>query len=158
MVRITDRKEQLSAQCAAWTPTFARDGDLPADAEAVARGWSRTWPFAMARVPSSPDYGFTAAPAHHSQAGPDGLPYCAWARGGELAEQVLESAADWQLQGLPLPLSFNESVAVFPPKGSKEEDATGIWRAPDETRPLGLKNTDAKIINGTIAHAISPVV
>ena len=53
LVRVTNQNEQLSAQTAAWTPTFSRDGDLPHDAEAVARGWSRPWPFSSTRVPTS---------------------------------------------------------------------------------------------------------
>ena len=41
---------------------------------------------------------------------------------------------------------------MFLPKGSKPNDSFEVVRAPEDTRPLGLKNTDNKIVAGTLVH------
>eukprot|EP00959_Pyramimonas_sp_CCMP1952_P253573 5298017-Pyramimonas_sp.AAC.1 len=47
-------------------------------------------------------------------------------------------------------------IGVFIPKGSETEDTLrGCVRAPNNLRPLGLKNTDVKIITGTIVRRLS---
>eukprot|EP00972_Heterocapsa_arctica_P091837 13544880-Heterocapsa_arctica.AAC.1 len=47
---------------------------------------------------------------------------------------------------------FNDTMIVFAPKGEELEDALGVVRAPQDTRPLGLKNSDVKAISGA-AHS-----
>ena len=48
--------------------------------------------------------------------------------------------------GLSPPIHFNKNVNVFIPKGENEDDAVEVIREATETRPLGLKSTDNKII------------
>ena len=55
---------------------------------------------------------------------------------------------------------YNELLSVFPPKGVAEDDALsmeeqgGVFRAPGDTRPLGLLNVDVKIVDGASYHEI----
>ena len=50
---------------------------------------------------------------------------------------------------------------VFPPKGSDPADAcspSGVTRAPQDTRPIGLKNCDFKVILGASYRRVRPHV
>ena len=49
------------------------------------------------------------------------------------------------LCGLHTHYGFNDSLTVFPPKGEDPRDPIEITRAPEDTRPLALKNTNNKI-------------
>ena len=44
------------------------------------------------------------------------------------------------------PFGFNDSFLVTPPKGQHEGDHVEVKRLAGETRPLSLRNTDAKLI------------
>ena len=57
--------------------------------------------------------------------------------------------------GMP-PAEFNYSNMVFPPKGEKAGDDEELQRNPSETRPLNLKDTDAKLIAGAHVLALRP--
>ena len=57
---------------------------------------------------------------------------------------------DSLLSGYLLPVSFNDSLIVFVPKGTEQDDETGIVRDPFDTRPLALKNSDNKAIGGVV--------
>ena len=59
------------------------------------------------------------------------------------------------------PPGFNNSLGIFLPKGTADDDTLGsVKRTAENTRPLGLKNTDNKTIaaainltmSGAIAH------
>ena len=53
------------------------------------------------------------------------------------------------------PPGFNNSLGIFLPKGTADDDTLGsVKRTAENTRPLGLKNTD----NKTIAAAINPTM
>ena len=43
---------------------------------------------------------------------------------------------------------FNHTACAYLPKGNKEGDIEEIVRDPLERRPLGLRNTDCKIVSG----------
>jgi hypothetical protein len=53
------------------------------------------------------------------------------------------------------PLSFNDSSIAFAIKDDKPEDPVDTIRAAKDLRPIGLKNTDNKIIAGVINGAIA---
>ena len=69
---------------------------------------------------------------------------------------TLYEVANHLASGFPMPLAFNASESVFPPKGSRDDDARAVIRRPDETRPLSMKNADNKticrVLNGLIRH------
>ena len=52
------------------------------------------------------------------------------------------------------PLPFNFSFMAFIPKGDQDGDDKGICRSPEATRPISLKNSDNKIISGTMNKAV----
>ena len=89
-----------------------------------------------------------------SAPGPDGIPYRAWACSSACLH--LTAAFRSWCNGSSLPSDFNESFLVFLPKPDKnavQEPVTAtsmispslVIRAPDDTRPLNLSNTDAKL-------------
>ena len=58
------------------------------------------------------------------------------------------------------PEGFNDSLGIFLPKGSSDEDtASSVKRSAENTHPFGFKNTDNKAIaaafNNAIANAIT---
>ena len=58
-----------------------------------------------------------------------------------------------------MPIDFNDSITVFPPKGVEPGDSVDLIRDPMNTRPIALKNSDNKIIcgvaNNIIKHGIA---
>ncbi len=65
----------------------------------------------------------------------------------------------WMCSGLDMHFSFNETLTVFVPKGTEEEDDKyGITRDPTATRPIGLKNSDVKTVSATMHTSIKPSV
>ena len=56
------------------------------------------------------------------------------------------------------PRGFNDFLLVLPPKGEKRCDANRVVRSAEETRPLSLKNSDAKIISGVVNHSLSTLI
>ena len=56
----------------------------------------------------------------------------------------------------PPPPDFNESAAVFTPKGSQPHDPVEVIREPLQARPLSLKNTDNKLIVATNVKTLEP--
>ncbi len=63
---------------------------------------------------------------------------------------TLHAACAWQLRGLAMPITFNDNLSVFPPKGDSPNDVNEIVRSPMDTRPLSLKNEDNKIIASVV--------
>ena len=52
--------------------------------------------------------------------------------------------------GLRLPLHFNDSLGIFAPKGTEENDDNEVVRDVGDLRPLSLKNADNKLIAGEL--------
>ena len=78
--------------------------------------------------------------------GKDTIPPSAWATpaGGKTLYGV------WSVGsvGISPGLAFNDNVNLFIPKGTRPEDEICLIRKACETRPLGLKNCDNKVIYG----------
>ena len=51
-------------------------------------------------------------------------------------------------------LDFNLTLKIFIAKGEEEEDNFKVTRTPESTRPLGLKNTDNKIITSAVNNCL----
>ena len=62
------------------------------------------------------------------------------------------------MPGRSLPITFNESLLVFAPKGDDPLDHTEVSRDPSCVRPISLKNSDNKLIATVANAAISPVI
>merc|ERR1712023_401269 len=60
--------------------------------------------------------------------------------------------------GLGFNFGFNDSEAMFPPKGKRPGDLVEVVRHPSETRPLKCKNHDNKIIAGERNFAIASLI
>ena len=60
---------------------------------------------------------------------------------------------------LSMPWQFNDNLAEFLPKGEAPGDPIEVLRQAGDTRPLGLKNMDNKIIAAVFNHALkAPLV
>jgi hypothetical protein len=90
-----------------------------------------------------------------SAPGPDGIPYSAWANADSRIGAALRGAFYEFLSHPELPENFNHGNLVFLPKGSAEGDHLQLRRRPEETRPIMLSNTDAKIFAMVINHKLS---
>ena len=55
-----------------------------------------------------------------------------------------------------MPLAFNLSTLVLPPKNVQPEEGSAVVRRPSDTRPLSLKNTDNKTTAAVHVHALQP--
>ncbi len=109
-----------------------------------------TWPLSP---PTTRLLQKTAERAAATAPGPDGIPYAAYANAAGAA--MLYFVQLELLAGKWLPISFNASLTVFPPKGSEEDDHVQVTRTPDCVRPLQLKNTDNKNIAAANNHELS---
>eukprot|EP00959_Pyramimonas_sp_CCMP1952_P225896 4723745-Pyramimonas_sp.AAC.1 len=85
--------------------------------------------------------------------GPDGLPYAAWQQ-PSLSQEILYELMLELPAGFPPPVSLNDLLLIFPPKGRAERDSTFDMLSPQNTRPLALKNTDVTIISSACNHRI----
>ena len=95
----------------------------------------------------------------HSAPGPDGIPYRCWLAAGEPGLRTLYRALRKLYNGELAPEDFNDQLGIFPPKGSADDDTIlSVNRTADCTRPLGLKNTDNKILSGVTNSAITPAI
>ena len=144
---VTDPIGKVAALSAHWTPVFDRkpfDADL---AYEILDRWA--CPLNLSSPPPDvQDYAKCARTLKHSSPGRDGLPYAAWAAAEEHGARTLFGVGEWLMLGYRMPIKFNDSLTCFPPKGEEENDKNTIVRFAQDTRPLGLKNSDNKIIGG----------
>ena len=104
----------------------------------------------LEQMPNDDDFIYFWKGARRSATGPDGIPYCAWAASGRPAAKKMRLLLWDMMGGNPAPYGFNDSLALFPPKGTKDGDDDQATRAPEDTRPLNLKNKDNMSIAGVI--------
>eukprot|EP00959_Pyramimonas_sp_CCMP1952_P093647 1959635-Pyramimonas_sp.AAC.1 len=83
--------------------------------------------------------------------GPDRLPYAAW-RHGPMAAELLDEYLWWMMEGNSPMSSFNAVLGIFIPKGEEEGDQGGAVRDVQSLRPLGLKNSENKILAGAVTR------
>ena len=96
--------------------------------------------------------------APHSASRPDGLPYIAWFLAGPAGYQTLWRVICDLMNGLSIEISFNDSAMLFPAKGDLDGDTEEVIRAPVDTRPLNLKNTDNKTCTSIFNTAVQPAI
>eukprot|EP00959_Pyramimonas_sp_CCMP1952_P340433 7130706-Pyramimonas_sp.AAC.1 len=59
------------------------------------------------------------------------------------------------LEGKSLLYGFNELLGAFLAKGEEEGDEVQVLRHASQTRPLGLKNADIKILTNVCCRALT---
>ena len=98
----------------------------------------------------------------NSAPGGDGIPYFAWDILDEFGSRHISDLLDSHLKGNTISDSFNEGEFVFPdklgPETEEERTEGSIFRHPEETRPLTLKNTDNKKVALVLNFSVSPVI
>ena len=63
------------------------------------------------------------------------------------------------MDGTRPPLGFNNSLGIFLPKWTADDDTlNSVKRSAENTRPLGLKNTDNKTIAAAVNHAVAGAI
>ena len=94
-----------------------------------------------------------------SAPGPDGIPYAAWLASGSYGAAALHLAMRVMMDGTRPLLGFNNSIGIFLPKGTADEDTlSSVKRTAENTRPLGLKNTNNKTIAAAVNHAVAGAI
>ena len=147
---VLDPTARIGALSAAWSDTFSAQPSCMATAEEVIARWARPLDFSRVSPPSVEDFKTAASRARSSAPGRDGLPYEAWAAAGDSGASTLHAVCCSLLQGVPMPISFNDGVMVFAPKGEREGDESAVHREAIDTRPLSLKNSDNKLVCGVM--------
>ena len=92
-----------------------------------------------------------------SSPGPDCLPYAAWLA-CEASLDILEDLSFFLCSGQHYIRDLNDSDFAFLPKGDNLTGELTTDRAPEDTRPLSLKNTDIKAIAGAANRMIKDAV
>ena len=153
-IRVGDRLEhhpdaRLSSLADAWSSTFSvvKPIDRPRAREPIKKHTS-DFAFDDFAPQSSACIRPYLTNVRDSAPGIDGLPYRAWLQAGPSAWTLLHEVAAWHCSGLLMPCDFNEALFIFVPKGTEDDDETGIIRSPSATRSLGFKNTDVKCTSG----------
>jgi len=148
-------KEGLAS---AWAPTFAKKSIDSRQAHKYLKRFSTTYDWSLVSPPEFSQIEEYLAKAPHSASGPDGFPYIAWYLAGPAAYQTLWHVLLDLTAGLSMEISFNDCAMLFPAKGDLEADAEEVIRAPADTRPLSLKNTDNKAVTGIINQSVKPAI
>ena len=132
-----------------YAPFFVEKPFPAAEANAFLEQHCPPYSHQFARPPDVGDYVTFIKRVKHSQPGPDGVPYEAWDMPDDSGALTLYNIGDSFHDNSPPPITFNESATLFMKKGEEEEDNVEVIREPFATRPIGMKNTDNKIVAGT---------
>ena len=147
-----------NALAAHWGPIFAAK---PPDERAIDDFLSTCTASPLAadlRFPSIDNIEKTIGKLAHSAPGPDGIPYGAWKMAGTSGATSIWSLLCWCASGGMLPMSMTCSLMVFLPKDVACDEGCELTRNASSTRPLGLKNTDLKIIGAALSWSVGPVI
>ena len=160
----TDGHNRLLALKCAWKPTFDhKEIDLE-EANGLLSEYTTEvkwdWTHAL-RIDSKLVRAYLSK-LRPSACGRDGIHKFAYKFGGEGAVQYIMELVDAHLGKRDRPDGINDGMFVFLIKGEEKDDnlqAPGVvYRHPNETRPLTIKNEDNKCVAGVINWAITPVV
>jgi hypothetical protein len=88
---------------------------------------------------------------HESAPGLDGLPYGVYRSLAALAIPLIADIVELTCSGYPLPLNSCDALMIFLPKSDGHELTAG------ETRPLGLKNCDVKLVGGVLNRVLAQI-
>jgi len=146
-------RAQIDALRDAWAPTFASRPFDASGSEDFLQQHAVPYDFSDTKPPCKHDYAVFLSEVVDSSSGPDGIPFSAWHAAEDHGTDLLYEIGETQYQGLGMPITFNDSLAIFPPKGDVEGDETEILRSAENTRPLGMKNTDNKAVTAVFTRS-----
>ena len=155
-----DKDSMADALRTDWSPTVQATPDCfrqhlaLEELKPFVQNASETW--GKIRPPDTDKFYKSSQFAKPSKPGPDTAPYSGWC--SLLGAETLQLMFFWLSSVLFWCLTFNDSFAAFLPKGDQAEDSKGfISRSTSDVRPLGLKNSNDKIIDITANRAFSPI-
>ena len=93
-----------------------------------------------------------------SACGPDGIPYAAWRHAPTDALWALYRLYCSLFTGADVAEDFNYSWLMLLAKGDHNDDGRIVARAPDDTRPVSLANSDSKICELALNQPLSKAV
>lgn len=90
--------------------------------------------------------------------GKDGLPYSAYCC--ESACTVLWALSSWIREGRSVDSSYGDTLTVFAPKSDSDSPqiCKQVERHTDELRPIGLRNSNLKLLNAGASQAMSSTI
>ena len=142
-----------------WGNTFSAKNVDVADAHCFLQEFGCSFQFNSTRLPGQKQIESFLACAQHSAAGPDGIPYGAWRATYSVGSRVLFRVLAHLCAGNTPPDDFNESLGIFPAKGTSDDDsALLLKRAASDTRPLSCKNCDNKTLSGVVNLVMTPKI
>ena len=156
---ITEPQQRAAALAEAWSATFSKSVTFDVRlAEQILQ--QHCVPFDCSNVcpPNVQDYVRSAKRAKHTSPGLDGIPNAAWSAAGHVGAKTLFLVGGYLMEGYNMPLDFNSSLSIFVPKGEDPMDDVLISREATDTRPLGLKNSDNKLIGGVQNDKMKPAL
>ena len=130
----------MSALAAAWQPTFAEKAIDLAAATEFAQSFSSKFDFTECSPPSSASISRFLVRARDSGPGNDGIPYAGYAKCMDICVPILFDVSVWLRSGQLMMDDFSCMLKIFIHKNKEGEDDKHIFRSPECTRPLGLKN------------------
>eukprot|EP00959_Pyramimonas_sp_CCMP1952_P470694 9497117-Pyramimonas_sp.AAC.1 len=139
-----------------WEPIFAAKAVPSGEVHNYLQCHFPRLPDTQLPLPDIEDVERAARRARPTAAGPDGIPYAAWARAPG-AIQHLHAAMLAIMGGACPPEGLNASWLQFAPKGDGTPSAVQVEREPAKTRPLALKNSDAKLMAAATNRYLSVV-
>lgn len=142
-----------------WLPVFQAAEDQTGELLAEAAQWSKRWDFCGSTVPGEAEVAEVIRRGRRMAPGPDGLPYSMWRGAGKVGARTMCMLTESFADGTPTPPSFNEAWLAVLPKGTAADDRGGeCVRQAESLRPLLLKSTDSKIVAGTLARGMRPIL
>lgn len=147
--------EKINTLRAHWQPIFERGATGASARQERAARPTTTCPSPELVGPPLSCFGLVLSRVRSSVPGPDGLRYKAWCAGGELAASVLHGLL-WTFLGGELAREcFAEALMMFLPTSEVEREGTQARHSAVAMRPLGLMNTDGKVVLVAVAHFMS---
>ena len=154
---IRSEPELTIAMGASWQPTFDEKPFNETEAREFLKEVGDIGKYdGNTQPPSEWDFANTIWTMKDSQPGGDDIPYSGYRATGPHGVKALVGCDRALRQGVSPPPVFNESNALFIPKGSQPHDPVEVIRTPLQTRPISMKNTDNKLIVATNVRALEP--
>ena len=154
-----DSDEAATALSDSWSKVFAPKRINLEKAHQFAKANITPMHLAEAKLPKQSTMLSFLKRAKASAPGPDGIPYAAWLASGSFGTAALYLAMRMMMDGGKPPPGFNNSIGIFLPKGTADDDTlASVKRTAENTRPLGLKNTDNKTIAAAINLTMSDAI
>ena len=152
-VIVREPKQRAQALAQRWTQTFAAfDGGSNEERKVFCQKWGRKVDFTGIPLPAEANVSEFLDKVKDGAPGPDGIPYSAWRAAGQLGSLTLHLVLAHLANGGYVPIWFNDSLSVFTAKGDDAQDEHEVTRCAEDTRPLGLKNCDNKVVAGVVNH------